>query len=311
MLKKDLVSIGVLSSEDIFEIFKLADELKRKQKEGKEMLLLKGKTLAMIFEKPSLRTRVTFEAGMTQLGGHTIYLAPADIQLGVRESVYDAAKNLERWVDGIMARTFSHKIVKDLAKFSNIPVINGLTNLEHPCQALGDFLTIWEIKKDLNKIKLAFIGDGNNVCNSLMLLSAKVGTHFSVGCSEGYEPDSEIRQNALAYASESGSKIEILNDPVYAARNADFIYTDVWASMGQEEEREKRKKIFAPFQVNTSLLSYASPDVRVMHCLPARRGEEITDEVMDGKHSIIFDQAENRLHSQKSVLVKLLGHKSR
>jgi len=304
---RDLLSIRDLSSEDIWEIFRTARMLKsRTLREQVEFPLLAGKTLAMIFEKPSLRTRVTFETGMTQLGGHAIYLQPSDIRLGERETVADAARNLERWVQGIMARTFKHKTVADLAKYANIPVINGLSDLEHPCQALADFFTIYEKKGNLAGLKFAFVGDGCNTCHSLMLLAAKVGANVAVGCPEGYEPDTAILTSARRDAKETSASISIVNDPFEAVQGANVIYTDVWASMGLEDEREKRMPIFQPFQVNQKLVDAAADDVIVMHCLPAHRGEEITDEVMDGPRSVVFDEAENRLHVQKAIMALLM-----
>jgi len=303
---RDLLSILDLSGEDIGLVFSTASLLKSGLGPQAQLDLLPGKTLAMIFEKPSLRTRVTFEAGMTQLGGHAIYLSPADAQIGKRETVADAAKNLARWVDGIMARTFAHQTVLDLAEYASIPVINGLSDLEHPCQALADFYTIKEKKPELEGLKLAFIGDGNNVCNSLMLLSAKLGVHFAVACPEGYEPDECLTARAREIATESGATVDILHDPKDAAKDADALYTDVWASMGQEDEIEERKKIFADYQINQELVKLAKKDVIVLHCLPAHRGEEITDEVLDGPHSVVVDEAENRLHVQKALLVLML-----
>ena len=304
---RDLLSIRDLSGEEVWEIFRTARMLKsRTLQEQVDFPLLAGKTLAMIFEKPSLRTRVTFEVGMTQLGGHAIYLQPSDIQLGKRETVADAARNLERWVNGIMARTFEHKTVLNLAKYANIPVINGLSDLEHPCQALADFFTIYEKKDNLAGLKLAFIGDGCNTCHSLMLLAAKLGANMTVGCPEGYEPDTAILTSARRDAKETGAIISVVNDPVEAVQGANVIYTDVWASMGLEDEREKRMPVFQPFQVNQELVDAAADDLIVMHCLPAHRGEEITDEVMDGPRSVVFDEAENRLHVQKAILALLL-----
>jgi ornithine carbamoyltransferase len=269
--------------------------------------ILPGKTLAMIFEKPSLRTRVTFETGMTQLGGHAIYIQPSDIALGTRESVPDAARNFERMVQGIVARVFSHQTVVDLAKYANIPVINGLSDLEHPCQALADFLTIYEKKGDPKGLKVAFIGDGSsNTCHSLMLLAAKLGSNFAVGSPEGYEPDTVIWTAAKREAEENGVSIAITTDPMEAVKDADVIYTDVWTSMGQEVEREERLPLFRPYQVNQTLVDAAKDDVIVLHCLPAHRGEEITDEVIDGPHSVVFDQAENRLHAQKAVMALVM-----
>lgn len=297
-MKRDFTSIFDLTRDEINNIFEITQDLKEKQKKGIEHKLLKDKTLAMIFEKPSLRTRVTFETGMTQLGGHAIYLAPADIQLGKRESVKDVAKNLSRWVDIIMARVFSHKTIRELAENADIPVINGLCDLEHPCQILCDLFTVIEKKGDLNKLTLAFIGDGNNVCNSFIAASALLDFKLNVATPKGYEPNQEYIVKA--------KKVEWTSDPAEAVKNADVIYTDVWASMGQESEAENRKKIFRPFQVNSELLKNAQKkNYLIMHCLPAHRGEEITDEVIDGPHSIVFDQAENRLHIQKGIMVFL------
>lgn len=304
---RDLISIRDLNAEEVWKIFNLAETLKsRALAEQAQSLLLAGKTLAMIFEKPSLRTRVTFEVGMTQLGGHAIYLQPSDAKIGERETIADAAGNLERWVQGIMARTFAHKTVVDLAKYARVPVINGLSDLEHPCQALTDFFTIYEKKEDLAKVKLAYLGDGCNTCHSLLLLAAKLGASMTVACPEGYEPDTAILTRAQRDAKETGASISITNDPFEAVDGANVIYTDVWASMGLEDEREKRVPIFQPFQVNKELVDAAADDVIVMHCMPAHRGEEITDEVLDGPKSVAFDQAENRLHVQKAIMALLM-----
>ncbi len=303
---KHLLSMQDLSSSEINAILDEAAELKEKLQKGKPHELLKGKTLGMIFEKPSLRTRVTFETGMTQLGGHAIYLAPADIQLGERESVPDVARNLSRWVDVVMARLFKHDIIVELARYSSVPVINGLTNLHHPCQTLSDLLTIREHKGKLNGLKIAWIGDGNNVCNSLLLGCTLVGTNISVACPHGYEPPADILKQARDNAKKSGAKVELTTDPKQAVDGADVIYTDVWVSMGQEKEARERMKAFKDYQVNAQLLKGAKPDSIVMHCLPARRGQEITDDVIDGPHSVVWDQAENRMHAQKALLVSLL-----
>lgn len=304
---KDLLSIRDLSIEEIWDIFRIACEMKSKSPEEQvRSPVLPGKTLAMIFEKPSLRTRVTFEVGMNQLGGHAVYLSPQDIQMGKRESVPDVARNLSRWVDGIMARVFSHQTVLDLAKHATVPVINGLSDLEHPCQALADVFTIYEKKGNLKGLKIAYIGDGCNTCHSLMLLAAKVGADIVVGCPEGYEPDTAILTSARRDAKESGSRIEIVNDPIVAAMGADVIYTDVWASMGLEAEAEQRKQAFQRFQVNQQLVETAADDVIILHCLPAHRGEEITDEVIDGPRSVVLDEAENRLHVQKAIMALLM-----
>ncbi len=304
---RDLVSIADLNHDEVLLVFRRARALKEEWHGGGNSPILAGKTLAMIFEKPSLRTRYTFEAGMTHLGGHGIYLGPGDIKLGVRESIPDVARNLSRWADIIMARTFAHSTVTGLADNASIPVINGLSDLEHPCQALADLLTVWEHKGRFAGIKFSFIGDGNNVCHSLMLLCATLGMDFWAACPPGYEPRKEIAEQSRVLARESGGAIHIVQDPAEAARAADVLYTDVWASMGQEEEAAARKKVFMPYQVNTALVAQARPDVIVEHCLPAHRGEEITDEVIDGPHSVVLDEAENRLHTQKALIVELLG----
>lgn len=302
--QKDIVSILDLSRGEIHEIFSLAAELKDKHKRREPTTPLAGKTLAMIFEKPSLRTRVTFEAGMTQLGGHAIFLTRNDIDMGVRESVADTARNLERLVDGIMARTFSHDVIVDLAREASIPVINGLSDLLHPCQGLTDCFTIQERLGSLSGAKLAFLGDGNNVAHSLIHASARLGMDFSIACPPGYEPAAEI---VNAAGAEAESAIVVTHDVAEALEGADVVYTDAWASMGQEDEAEERRKAFAPYQLNGASLGLAKPGALVMHCLPAHRGEEITDEVMDGPQSIVFDQAENRLHTQKAILTLLMG----
>ncbi len=297
-MKRDLTSIFDLNRSEIYKIFEITKELKKKQKDGVEHKLLKDKTLAMIFEKPSLRTRVTFETGMRQLGGHAIYLAPGDIQLGKRESVSDVARNLSRWVDMIMARVFSHNTISELAENATVPVINGLCDLEHPCQILGDLFTIIEKKGNLDDTTIAFIGDGNNVCNSLIAASAVLGFRMNVATPDNYKPNGD-------YLNKAGS-VRWTNNPIEAVVDADVIYTDVWASMGQEKEIEERRKVFRPFQVNRELLANArKKDYLIMHCLPAHRGEEITDEVIDGPNSVVLDQAENRLHIQKGIMVFL------
>jgi ornithine carbamoyltransferase len=300
---RDLLSISDLSADEALLILDVAARLKQGKFDETQTLCAKGQTLAMLFEKPSLRTRVTFEAGMTQLGGHAIYLEGL---LGLRETVPDVARNLERWIDGIMARTFAHSTVVQLAEYAAIPVINGLSDYEHPCQALADFQTIFERRGAVEGQKLSFIGDGNNVCNSLMLLSAKLGCNFSIGCPPGYEPDPNVVTIATLEASKTGSTIVVTNDVNEAANSADIIYTDVWSSMGQEDQQKKREVDFAPYQVNAKLMSYAKADAMLLHCLPAHRGEEITAEVLDGPQSYVFDQAENRLHAQKAVLALVL-----
>lgn len=309
-MKRDLISIRDFTREEIEALFSLATDLKRRLKRGKSHPRLSGKTLALIFEKPSLRTRVSFEVAMTHLGGHAIYLAPQDIRLGARETVEDGARNLSRWVDGIVARTFEHAQVERLAQYTTVPVINGLTDLLHPCQVLCDLFTLHEKREKLKGLRVAFIGDGNNVCNSWLYGAAKMGIHFTVACPKGYEPHRDVFTKARAESEATYAVLEITHDAARAAREADVLYTDVWASMGHEEQRAKRMRDFQGFQVNQGLVNLAQKDVQVMHCLPAHRGEEITDEVMDGQHSIILDQAENRLHLQKAILVKLLGDES-
>ena len=296
-MKRDFVSIFDLKKDEIVEIFELAKKLKESQKKGVEHKILKDKTMAMIFEKPSLRTRVTFETGMTQLGGHAIYLAPADIQLGKRETVPDVARNLSRWVDFVMARVFAHKTVEDLAKNATISVINALSDLEHPCQVMADLFTVLEKKGSLKNIILAYVGDGNNVCNSLIAASKILRFKLNVATPPAYAPSKTYIAGA--------DTLRLTNDPQEAVADADIVYTDVWASMGQEQEATKRKKSFAPYQINQNLLRHAEKKPLIMHCLPAHRGEEITDEVIDGPNSIVLDEAENRLHVQKGILVWL------
>jgi ornithine carbamoyltransferase len=260
----------------------------------------------MVFEKPSLRTRVTFEVGMWQLGGHAVYLGPQDIQMGTRESVGDVAANLDRWVSGIMARTFAHRTQEELAEGAAIPVINGLSDLEHPCQVLADLLTMLERYGHLAGLHVAWVGDGNNVCHSLLLGCAKMGAHLIVATPPAYAPGEAVVARAQTIGRGTGARITVVTDPAAAVRGADVVSTDVWTSMGQEAEREARRRIFAPYQLNAALLAQAGPAAIVMHCLPAHRGEEITDEVLDGPQSIVLDQAENRLHAQKALLALLL-----
>lgn len=294
------------TKEEIWKVFQLTKELKERQKSGVPHEMLKGKSLAMLFQKPSTRTRVSFEVAMTQLGGHALYLSANDLQLGRGETIADTARVLSRYVDGIMARVFSHRDIIDLAQNSSAPVINGLSDKFHPCQSLTDLFTIWEHKGGLENLTLAFIGDGdNNVTNSLLLLSARLGVNFKVGCPEKYKTKQEILDLAKEDAEKTGVKIEILHDPKEAVKNADVVYTDTWVSMGRTDEKE-RIEALSPFQINKELSSYAKKEALVMHCLPAHRGQEITDEVMDGPRSIIFDQSENRLHVQKAILCQLL-----
>jgi ornithine carbamoyltransferase len=267
---------------------------------------LQGKTLAMIFEKPSLRTRVTFDVGIHQLGGFPLYLSPAEINLGKRESVYDVARNLERMVQAIMIRTFAHEIVERMAEYASIPVINGLTDYSHPCQAMADYLTMFEVTGKLASLKVAFIGDGNNVAHSLIFAGAQLGAQVWVATPSDYEPNPEAVQWARECASRTGGACIITHDPVEAATDADVVYTDVWASMGKEAEAEKRRQVFLPYQVNAALFGRAKPEAIFMHCLPAHRGDEVTDEVIDSPRSVVFQEAENRLHVQKAIMLELM-----
>ncbi|HZQ67557.1 MAG TPA: ornithine carbamoyltransferase [Terriglobales bacterium] len=300
----DFLSIRDLSPFQVRFLLAQARHIKFNRELYREAL--KGKTLALIFEKPSLRTRVTFDVGIYQLGGHPIYLSPAEINLGKRESIYDVAKNLERMVQAIMIRTFAHQIVEELAAFASIPVINGLTDYSHPCQAMADYLTIWELKGRVAGLKIAFIGDGNNVAHSLMFTGAQLGAHVWVATPPGYEPKPDAIQWATQRAQETGGSCSITNDPADAAAKADVIYTDVWASMGQEKEAEERRRIFLPYQVNAKLFRMAKPDATFLHCLPAHRGHEVTDDVIDSPQSAVFQEAENRLHAQKAIMLELM-----
>jgi len=303
-LPKDFISIADWSRAEILAMLERARELKDLQKRGERPQTLQGRTLAMYFEKPSLRTHVTFEAGMTQLGGHALTLLPDQVGIGTRETPADVARNLSRWVDVILARTFSHSLVEELARVASIPLINGLTDLLHPCQVMADLLTISE-RAELSRARLAYVGDGNNVANSLLNAAAVLGLEFRFATPESHRPAYRVRRRAEELAAASGARISFTADPVAAVRSADFIYTDVWTSMGQEDEAEQRRAFFEPYQVNARLVRHA-PEAFVMHCLPAHRGEEITDEVLDGSRSIVFDQAENRLHAQKAILERLL-----
>ncbi len=304
---KDFLSIADYPSETLKELLDLAVELKKAWKDGGNQPILKGKVLAMIFQKPSLRTRVSFDMAMRHLGGDALYLSPAEIGLGKRESIADVARVISGYVDIVMARVFEHQHVVELAQWADIPVINGLSDYNHPCQAMADALTILEEFGDLKGLKITFVGDGNNVAVSLMYVCAKLGANFTIATPEGYEMPSDAIEVGHQIAAESGSTITTLNDPYEAVRDADVVYTDTWTSMGQEEEAQIRGAIFPPYQVNDQLLKVAKPHVIVMHCLPAHRGEEITDEVADGPHSRLFPQAHNRLHAQKAILVRLLG----
>ncbi len=307
MLKgKHLLSPQDLGPEEIEAVLDKAMELKQTLQRGESHEVLHGKTLGMIFAKPSTRTRVSFEAAMTQLGGHAIYLGMSDLQLGRGETIADTARTLSRYVNAVMARLFKHEDIVELARNSSVPVVNGLTDLLHPCQTLADLQTIREKKGKLKGLKLAWIGDGNNVCNSLLLGCTLVGMNISAACPKGYEPNAEIVKQAQDNAAKSGAKLEIVNDPSKAVSGADVIYTDVLVSMGQDKEREQRMKDFKGYQVNAELLKHAKGDVIFMHCLPAHRGEEVAAEVIDGPHSVVFDQAENRLHAQKAVLAMVM-----
>jgi len=301
-VKVDFISLADFSRADVTSMLDDADRLKAELKAGKGARPLVGKTLAMIFEKPSLRTRVTFETGIKQLGGASVYLAPEDIRLGARETVGDIARNLSRWVDLIVARTFSHRSLVELAQHATIPVINGLTDLLHPAQVLADLQTMREHRGSLADATVAFIGDGNNVVNSWLNAAALLELNFRLACPPGYEPDAKILARAQSLIP---GRIQIVTDPREAARGADVLYTDVWTSMGQEAESQARRAAFAGYQINAGLLDVASKDVLVMHCLPAHRGEEITADVLDGPRSVVLDQAENRLHAQKAVMVWL------
>ena len=304
MLKgKDMLSIHDLSVDEVQEILALAKELKAKQKAGVPHKILEGKTLGMIFEKSSPRTRVSFETGMYQLGGQALFLSNRDLQLGRGDPIRDTARVLSRYLDGIMIRTFGHDRVEELAKWADIPVINALTDLLHPCQVLTDLLTIEEYKgKNLKGLKMAYVGDGNNMTNSFLYGCAKVGMTFVAATPEDYRPDATVFKNALEDAKETGASLSLVTDPHEAVKDADIVVTDTWASMGQEAEHEARKKIFAPYQVNKELLEGADKRVIVMHCLPAYRGEEITEEVLEANADVIFDEAENRLHTQKAIM---------
>jgi len=307
MRGRDFLSVDDFSPEEIRSLFTLAADMKARPKKYRNAL--DGVMLAQIFEKPSLRTRTTFTVGIKQLGGDSLVLTPAEISLGKRESVYDVAKNLERMVDGIMIRTFGHDICTSLAQYSSIPVINGLTDHEHPCQALADFFTILERKKKFKKLKLSYIGDGNNVAHSLLLMAGKLGASLFVATPEQFAPQADVVARARELSAKHGGQIMVANDPVEAARDADVIYTDTWASMGQEGEAEQRRSTFRPYQVNRELFSHASSGALFMHCLPAHRGEEVTDEVMESAASVVFDEAENRLHVQKAVMILLMGNR--
>ncbi len=300
------LSAADLTADETRALLEEALELKHEKQRGTAPPRLAGKTAALVFQKPSLRTRVSFEVAMLDLGGHAVYLSPAEIQLGQREGVADAARVLSRYASVVVARVFLHEDVQQLAHHATVPVINALSDREHPCQILADLLTLVEHRGSLRGLSLAYVGDGNNVANSLALLAPRLGISLRFACPDGYEPDSGALEQAFAGASEHGAAVELFRDPREAVRGADVVYTDTWYSMGQEDERELRQPIFRAYQVNASLLSQAGPDALVMHCLPAHRGQEITDDVIDGRQSVVFDQAENRLHVQKALLVRLL-----
>ena len=301
---KDFLSIKDFSPAEIQYLLTLGRQIKAHPTTYSEAL--KRKTLAMIFEKPSLRTRVSFDVGIQQLGGFALYLSPAEINLGKRESIHDVAKNLERMVQGIMIRTFAHEIVEQMAEHADIPVINGLTDYSHPCQALADYLTMWEAKGSLEELKVAYVGDGNNVAHSLMFAGAQLGAHVWVATPPGYEPKPDAIRWANERSRETGGTCTVTNDPREALLAADVVYTDVWASMGQESQKEERKAVFMPYQVNRDLFGHAQRDAIFLHCLPAHRGDEVTADVIDSPQSRVFQQAENRLHAQKAVMLELM-----
>lgn len=306
MKGKSLASLYDLTREEIEQILKTSELLKLQLLRGQEHPLLKGKTLAMIFEKPSTRTRVSFEVGMWQLGGYALYLSSNDLQLGRGETIADTAQVLSRYVNGIMARVFAHQTILDLVAHSKVPVINGLSDFSHPCQALADLFTVYEKKGRLSGLKLSYVGDGNNVAHSLIYGCSKVGMHITLGCPKEYEPHPEVLARGKEEAKKNGCEVILIHDPKEAVKEADVIYTDVWASMGREKEREERIKILRPYQVNPELVKLAKEDYLFMHCLPAHRGEEVVNEVADSKNSVIFDQAENRMHTQKALMALLM-----
>ncbi|GAA0311797.1 ornithine carbamoyltransferase [Gracilibacillus halotolerans] len=302
---RDLLSLADFSTAEIAYLLELADQIKQKRKNNEVYEPLKGKTLGMIFEKSSTRTRVSFEAGMYQLGGTALFLSSNDLQLGRGEPISDTAKILSSYLDGIMIRTFSQQDVVELADNATIPVINGLTDDFHPCQVLADLQTIKEVKGELAGLKMAYIGDGNNMAHSLMIGCAKMGLDIAIGAPSGYQPKQEMVELATSFAD--GTEVMVTDDPIEAIKDADVIYTDVWASMGQEEEQKEREKAFIPYQVNKELMAHAKADAIFMHCLPAHRGEEVTADVIDGPNSVVFQEAENRLHAQKALMVAFMG----
>ncbi|OAO87356.1 Ornithine carbamoyltransferase [Geobacillus stearothermophilus] len=303
---RDFLTLLDFTTEEILDLLALAADLKAKQKAGVSYTPLSGKTMAMIFEKPSTRTRVSFEVGMIQLGGQAMYLNGNDLQLGRGETIADTARVLSQYVDVIMIRTFAHQKVEELAEYASVPVINGLTDDDHPCQALADLLTIYEVKKTFQGVKLAYVGDGNNVANALLVAAAKVGMDVAIACPPGYEPKKEYVEAARQIGEKTGATVVVTHDPLVAVAGADAIYTDVWTSMGQESESAERLQVFQPYQVNEELVKAAKPDYLFLHCLPAHRGEEVTAGVMEGPNSVVFEQAGNRLHAQKAILLSVL-----
>ena len=306
---KDLLDVATMPRTQVLALLRLASALKKKQHQGIPHRLLRGKTLGLLFQKPSTRTRVSFEAGMNQLGGHALALPMSDIQLARGETVADTARVISRYLDGIVIRTYDHAIVEEWATEATMPVINGLTDHSHPCQALSDLMTIQEFKGRLKGLRLAYIGDGNNVANSLIEAGAKVGMHVVIGCPSGYQPDQRVIDRARMDGQATGAAVEVVENPLVAVKEADVVYTDVWISMGREREQARRLRILSPYQLNQRLLQRARPDAIVMHCLPAHRGEEISADVLDGPQSVVIDQAENRLHMQKAILTQLFSRK--
>ena len=302
-MKKDFIHISDLTADEIFEILDKSKWIKSQFKQNQNYKPFKGKTMAMIFAKPSARTRVSFETGFYRLGGHALYLGPNDIGIGKRESTADIARVLSRFNNIIMARLFEHKDIIDLAEHASVPVINGLTDFNHPCQIMADIFTILEHKKNLDNLKVSYVGDGNNIVHSWLMLAQKIPFHFSVACPEGFEPDKDLMQKVKDVGI---SSVEVVNDPYVSVKDADVVYTDVWASMGQKEEAEERRKLFSKFQINDKLMNSTGKKTFFMHCLPAERGIEVTDSVCDAPYSIIFDQAENRMHAQNAIMLKLM-----
>ena len=307
---KHFLDIADWSASDLNDMLKLAVKLKKERKDGGNAPILAGCALGMVFQKPSLRTRVSFEMGMQHLGGHALYLSPAEIGLGKRESIADVARVLGGYVDIVMARTFAHEHVTELARWSPVPIVNGLTDYNHPCQAMADLLTVYENFGKLKGLRMAYLGDSNNVTTSLLMGAAQFGMKMTVGSPAGFQPQDEVLEKARALGGDA-FEVNVTDDPVAAVEGVDVVYTDTWTSMGQEEEAEARRQVFPPFQVNAELLGHAAEHAIVLHCLPAHRGEEITDEVADGPQSRLFPQAENRMHAQKAILVTLLGTKQK